>query len=168
VAELLFSVGCSGRAIAQAVSHWLLTAAARVRAQVRSCGSCGAQGGMAAGFLRVLRLPLPIFIPPVAPQSPSSIIWGWYNRPIVAAVPSLTPLIIIIIIIIRWVVCFTFNSQAGGPTLVGCLRLLVHYIRSFPPYLKAVSIILYPRTRHAVVTRDPLSMWRNIKRGTVN
>jgi hypothetical protein len=41
-------------------------------------------------------IPLPIFIP----QSPSSIIWGWYNRPVVAAVPSglsLTPLRIIII-----------------------------------------------------------------------
>jgi hypothetical protein len=50
------------------------------------------------GFLRVLRFPLPIFIAPTAPQSPSSIIWGWYNRPIVAAVPSglsLTPLRII-------------------------------------------------------------------------
>jgi hypothetical protein len=38
-----------------------------------------------------------------APQSPSSIIWGWYNRPVLAAVPSglsLTPLILIIIIII--------------------------------------------------------------------
>jgi hypothetical protein len=48
-------------------------------------------------FLRVL----PIFIPPVAPKSPSSIIWGWYTRPVVAAVPSglsLTPLRIIIII----------------------------------------------------------------------
>jgi hypothetical protein len=30
----------------------------------------------------------PIFIPSIAPQSPSSIIWGWYNRPAVAAVPS--------------------------------------------------------------------------------
>jgi hypothetical protein len=30
-----------GRAIAQAVSRWLLTAAARVRAQVRSCGIRG-------------------------------------------------------------------------------------------------------------------------------
>jgi hypothetical protein len=33
------------------------------------------------------------------PQSPSSIFWGWYNRAMVAAVPSgvsLTPLIIII------------------------------------------------------------------------
>jgi hypothetical protein len=26
------------------------------------------------------------YIPPIAAQSPSSIIWGWYNRPIVAAV----------------------------------------------------------------------------------
>jgi hypothetical protein len=30
-----------GRAIAQAVSRWLLTAAARVRGRVRSCGICG-------------------------------------------------------------------------------------------------------------------------------
>jgi hypothetical protein len=28
-----------------------------------------------------------IFIPPVAPQSSSSIIWGLYSRPEVAAVP---------------------------------------------------------------------------------
>jgi hypothetical protein len=56
-----------------------------------------------AGFLRVFRIPLPIFIPPIAPRSPSSTIWGWYNRQVVAAVPSalnLTPLTVIIIIII--------------------------------------------------------------------
>jgi hypothetical protein len=60
--------------------------------------NCGGQSGTGVGFLRVLRFPLPIFIPPIAPQSPSSIIWGWYNRSVVAAVPSglsLTPLIII-------------------------------------------------------------------------
>jgi hypothetical protein len=62
-----------GRAIAQAVSRWLPTAAARV------------------GFLRVLRFPLPIFIPPISPQSPSPIIRGWYNRPVVAAVPKVPP-----------------------------------------------------------------------------
>jgi hypothetical protein len=28
-----------------------------------------------------------IFIPPISPQSPSPIIRGWYNRPVVAAVP---------------------------------------------------------------------------------
>jgi hypothetical protein len=88
----------SGRAVAQAVSRWLPTAAARVRARVWSCGICGGQSGAGAGFLRVLRFPLPIFIPPICPQSPSSIIWAWYNRQVVAAVPSglsLTPLTII-------------------------------------------------------------------------
>jgi hypothetical protein len=63
-----------GRAIAQAVSRWLPTVAARVRARIWSCGICGGQSGAGAGFLRVLRFPLPIFIPPIAPQSPSSII----------------------------------------------------------------------------------------------
>jgi hypothetical protein len=77
-----------GGAIAQAVSRWLPTAAARVRARVWSCGICGGQSGAGAGFLQVVRFPLSIFIPPIAPQSPSSIIWGLYNRPEVAAVPS--------------------------------------------------------------------------------
>jgi hypothetical protein len=77
-----------GRAIAQAVSGWLPTAAARVRARVRSCGICGEQSGIGVGFLRVLRFPLSIFIPRIAPQSPSSITWGWDNRPLVDAVPS--------------------------------------------------------------------------------
>jgi hypothetical protein len=76
-----------GRAIAQAVSRWLPIAAARVRSEVRSCGICDGQSGTGAGFLRVLRFPLPILIPPTAPQS-SSIIRGWYNRPTVADVPS--------------------------------------------------------------------------------
>jgi hypothetical protein len=52
---------------AQAVSHWLPTAAARVRSHFRSCGICGGQSGTGAGFLRVLRFPLPILIPPTAP-----------------------------------------------------------------------------------------------------
>jgi hypothetical protein len=65
----------------QAVSPWLPTAAAQVRAQVRSCGICGGQSRTGAGFLRVVRFPLPILIPPTAPHS-SSIIRGWYNRPV--------------------------------------------------------------------------------------
>jgi hypothetical protein len=84
-------------ATAQAVSRWLPTVAPRVRARFRSCGICGGQSGTEAGFLRVLRFPLSIFIPTIAPQSPSYVIWGWYNGPIVAAVPSglsFTPLII--------------------------------------------------------------------------
>jgi hypothetical protein len=59
-----------------------------VHLHVWSCVICGGQSGAGAGFLRVLRFTLPIFIPPIAPQSPSSIIWGLYNRPEVAAVPS--------------------------------------------------------------------------------
>jgi hypothetical protein len=83
-----YFLGFGGRAIAQEVSRWLPTAAARARAWVWPCGICGGKSGAGAGFLRVLRFPLPIFIPPIAPQSPSSIIWGLYNRPEVAAVPS--------------------------------------------------------------------------------
>jgi hypothetical protein len=52
-----------------------------------------------AGILRVLRFPLPVFIPHDAAQSRSPIIWGWYNRPEVAAIASglsLTTLRIII------------------------------------------------------------------------
>jgi hypothetical protein len=64
------------RAIAQAVSRWLPTAADRVRARVWSCGICGGESGAGAGFLPVFRVPLPVFIPPIAPLSPPSIIWG--------------------------------------------------------------------------------------------
>jgi hypothetical protein len=70
-----------GPAIAQAVSRRLPTAAAWVRAQVRSCGICDGQNGIGAGFLRVLGVPLQILIPPTAPHS-SSIIRGWHNRSI--------------------------------------------------------------------------------------
>jgi cytochrome c553 len=42
-AFVLYELIC--RAIAQAVSHRLATAAARVRSQVKSCGMCGGQSG---------------------------------------------------------------------------------------------------------------------------
>jgi hypothetical protein len=74
-----------GRAIAQALSRWLPTTVARVQTRVWSRGICGGQSGAGPGFLRVLRFPLPIFIPPISPHSPSPIIWGWYNGPVVAA-----------------------------------------------------------------------------------
>jgi hypothetical protein len=61
-----------GRAVAQAVSHRLPTAAVRVRDQVMPCGICGGQSGTGAGFLRVLRLPLPSLIPTTAPHSSST------------------------------------------------------------------------------------------------
>jgi hypothetical protein len=50
-------------------------------------------------FSEYFGFPCQSSFPPISPQSPSSIIWGWYNRPIVAAVPSglsLTPLKIIL------------------------------------------------------------------------
>jgi hypothetical protein len=34
---------------------------------------------------------VPIFLPSIFPQSPSPIIRGWYNRPVVAAVPKVPP-----------------------------------------------------------------------------
>jgi hypothetical protein len=45
------------------------TAAARVRVRVWSSGICGGQSDDGGGFLRVLRFPLPIFIPPNSPFS---------------------------------------------------------------------------------------------------
>jgi hypothetical protein len=55
-----------GHAVAQAVRRWLPTAAARVRVRA-ACRVCGGQNGTWAGFLRVLRFPLPI-IPPISPS----------------------------------------------------------------------------------------------------
>jgi hypothetical protein len=37
-------------------------------------------------------------------------------------------------------------------------NLLIQYIRSYPPYLEAVSSIHNLRTHHAMVTRDPPNM----------
>jgi hypothetical protein len=59
----------SALSIAQAVSHWLPTAVARVH--VWSSGTCGGQSDAGAGFLQVLMFPLPIFIPPNSPSSQS-------------------------------------------------------------------------------------------------
>jgi hypothetical protein len=60
---------------------------------------------------------------------------------------------------LRWgVYSPTPNPQAGGPLLVGCLWLLIQYIRSDPPKLEGVSSIRNLRTRRAMVTRDPHNM----------
>jgi hypothetical protein len=46
----------SGRAVAQAASCRLPTAATKVRARVKSCVFCGGQNGTGTGFLRVFWL----------------------------------------------------------------------------------------------------------------
>jgi hypothetical protein len=48
-----------GRAIAQAVSSWLPIAAVRCSRSGRYVGFCDGRSGAGAGFLRVLRFPLP-------------------------------------------------------------------------------------------------------------
>jgi hypothetical protein len=61
--------------------------------------------------------------------------------------------------VLRWgVVSPLSNPQAGEPSPVGCPRLLIQFIRSYPPYLEAVSSVRHLRTRQAVVTRDPLNV----------
>jgi hypothetical protein len=67
------SISNLGRAIAQAVSRWRPTAAARVRARVWSSGICGGQIGTWVGVLRVLQFPLRNFIPPNSPSSQSAV-----------------------------------------------------------------------------------------------
>jgi hypothetical protein len=87
-------MGNIGHAMPEVVSHRLPTAAAQVQAWIRACGICGGQSGNEAGFLQVLQSALRIRIPPIAPQSSSSIIWVGAMDQTVAAVPSglsLTP-----------------------------------------------------------------------------
>ena len=48
------------------------------------------------------------------------------------------------------------NPQAGGPPLVGCPRLLIQFIRSYPPYRRP---FLYPQPEDAPCCgdREPLT-----------
>jgi hypothetical protein len=75
-----------GSAIAQVANRWLPTAAARVQTRLWSSGICVGQSGAGAGFLRILRFPLPIFIPPNSPPSQSP--WAGTMGPLVADVQS--------------------------------------------------------------------------------
>jgi hypothetical protein len=78
----------NGRAVAQAVSRWLPTTVARVRVRA-TCGICGEQSGIGAGFLS--QIFFEYFGSPADHFTSFSIIIvtrGWHNRPLVAAVPS--------------------------------------------------------------------------------
>jgi hypothetical protein len=68
----------TGRAVTEAVSRWLHSGGPGSRPGLAS-GICGGQIGVGAGFLRVLRFPLPKpFIPPTSPslQSPGAVSRG--------------------------------------------------------------------------------------------
>jgi hypothetical protein len=47
------------------------------------------------------------------------------------------------------------TPQTAGQPLVGCTRLLIQYICSYPPKPEDVSSIRNLRTRLVVVTKDP-------------
>jgi hypothetical protein len=71
----------SSRTAPQTDSCRLPTVAAQVRARVKSCVICSGQRGTAAGFLRVLRFPLPL----IHSTNCSTVIViichrDWYNR----------------------------------------------------------------------------------------
>jgi hypothetical protein len=67
---------------------------------------------------------LPIFIPPIGPQPPSSIIWGLYNRPEVATVPSGLVCMYVCMYVQCMYVCmykgWAFTALAPRPTVVYC------------------------------------------------
>jgi hypothetical protein len=48
-------------------------------------------------------------------------------------------------------------NQVRGPSFVGCPRLIIQDVCSYPPYMEAVSSILSLSTHNVVVTRDPLT-----------
>jgi hypothetical protein len=56
-----------------------------------SCWVCCGQSSTGAGFLRVLRFPLPIILPTASHSSPSYNIRGWYSRIVADIMYSVSP-----------------------------------------------------------------------------
>jgi hypothetical protein len=73
VCEAFSNVCC---AMAQAVSHWPLTAEAQVCAQVDPCGICGGQSGTGLVFIRVLWFSHANHHSSIAPYSSITATWG--------------------------------------------------------------------------------------------
>jgi hypothetical protein len=77
----------------RASSRRVPTARAQVESHIRSCAIYGRQNGTGTVFLRELRFPLTMLIPPTASHS-SSVILGRYARALFADIQSrlrLTP-----------------------------------------------------------------------------
>jgi hypothetical protein len=145
------------------VNYWLETAksrgdcpitqAPRVRSQVRSCGICGGRS-TGAGFLQILRFPLPILIPPSSLYS--SIFWGWYK-----CVPnglSLTPLTQL-----KKKSCGWWNDDAQGfPCSV------YWYILLWPMSANSKSLSLANSIRlNRMATREGRNLGRYTEGGTI-
>jgi hypothetical protein len=58
--------------------------------------------------------------------------------------------------LLRWGVITSPNPQASGPPLVGCPRLLIQYIRSYPTYLQALPP---PATRGRAMPWWQTQLW---------
>jgi hypothetical protein len=68
-------------------------------------------------------------MPPVAPQSPSSIIGSWYNRPAVAAVPSGLSLIPIVVVVITTTIFYNNNNNNNNNNNKITVRIVIVIIR---------------------------------------
>jgi len=67
---------------------------------------------------------------------------------------------------LRWgVVSTSPNSQAGGPPFVGCPRLLIQYIRSYPPYWRP---FLHPQPEDAPCCGDRDALITSLNISTQN
>ena len=62
-----------------------------------------------------------------------------------------TPVFLNICFLRRGVVSTSSNPQAGGPSLVGCPRLLIQFIHSYPPYWRS---FLHPQPEDAPCPGD--------------
>jgi hypothetical protein len=71
------------------------------------------------------------------------ILWSWNVHHRVHNSPPQSPTIVTVLLqsqFLRWgVISALPKPEAGGPPLVGCPRLLIQYIRSYPSCLEAVA-----------------------------